>query len=147
MLEKLAYSFGLGMMAVGALTLGVKLCGFSGRGLVLMVTGISAVIGFWRNYQTMMSGLASGLREMLSNPFALVVGFVFLLIFRLAAFEGLLNTMRWPVGRSRQKFFTSTPGAKLSGGFPTRAWPTPILIILRLCRRCMPPPMTLSSRE
>ena len=34
LLEQLAYSLGLGMMAVAALTLGVKLCGFHGRGLI-----------------------------------------------------------------------------------------------------------------
>ena len=33
LLEQLACGLGLGMMAVAALTLGVKLCGFSGRGL------------------------------------------------------------------------------------------------------------------
>ena len=37
LLEQLACGLGLGMMAVAALTLGVKLCGFSGRGLVLSV--------------------------------------------------------------------------------------------------------------
>jgi hypothetical protein len=40
LLEQLAYSLGLGMMAVAALTLGVKLCGFHGRGLIFMVTAI-----------------------------------------------------------------------------------------------------------
>ena len=36
LLEQLAYGLGLGMMAVAALTLGVKLCGFSGRGIILV---------------------------------------------------------------------------------------------------------------
>ena len=36
LLEQLAYGLGLGMMAVAAVTLGVKLCGFSGRGLILL---------------------------------------------------------------------------------------------------------------
>jgi hypothetical protein len=40
LLEQLACGLGLGMMAVAALTLGVKLCGFSGRGLILMVTAV-----------------------------------------------------------------------------------------------------------
>ena len=35
LLEQLACALGLGMMAVAALTLGIKLCGYSGRGLIL----------------------------------------------------------------------------------------------------------------
>jgi hypothetical protein len=40
--EQLACGLGLGMMAVAALTLGVKLCGFHGRGWVLVLTSRQA---------------------------------------------------------------------------------------------------------
>ena len=45
LLEQLACAMGLGMMAVAALTLGVKLCGFHGRGLILSVTALGSHCG------------------------------------------------------------------------------------------------------
>ena len=42
LLEQLAYGLGLGMMAMAALTLGIKLCGFHGYRVVFLVTAMGA---------------------------------------------------------------------------------------------------------
>ena len=54
--EQLAYGLALGMMAVAALTLGIKLCGFHGRGLVLMLTAVGAIAEIWRDRKTYCDG-------------------------------------------------------------------------------------------
>ena len=37
------------MMAVAAITLGVKLCGFHGRGLIFIMTALGGTAELWRN--------------------------------------------------------------------------------------------------
>jgi hypothetical protein len=92
LLEQMAYSLGLGMMAVAALTLGVKLCGFSGRSLILVVTVLGSVAEIWRDRKALLTGIAGGCRELIHSPVAtaiLVAGLlVFLILFRLAGLQG-----------------------------------------------------------
>ena len=92
LLEQLAYSLGLGMMAVGALTLGVKLCGFSGRDLILSVTAVSGIAEMWRNRKPYLTGIIGGCRNTVCSPGKLaffVSGlFVFLILFRRAGLQG-----------------------------------------------------------
>jgi hypothetical protein len=101
LLEQLACALGLGMMAVAALTLGVKLCGFSGRGLILSVTALGSIAEMWRHHKILLAKIAGSYRKIVKSPITiliLVIGlFVFLIIFRLAGLEGLVDgdAMRW----------------------------------------------------
>jgi hypothetical protein len=101
LLEQLACGLGLGMMAVAAITLGVKLCGFHGRGLILMATAVGGIAETWRNRKAYWTGIAGGFQKMIVNPIvaAPVVAafFVFLILFRLAGLQDLLDddAARW----------------------------------------------------
>jgi hypothetical protein len=101
LLEQLACAMGLGMMAVAALTLGVKLCGFHGRGLILMVTAVGAVAEVWHDRKAFLKGMADGFRKLIRSPITavfVVIGLlVFLILFRIAGLEGLADgdAMRW----------------------------------------------------
>ena len=95
MAEQLACGLGLGMMVVVALTLGVKLCGFHGRGWVLTLTSAGALAELWRDRELFWKGMAGGIRKMIFNP---VIGIlfaaglvVFLILFRLAALQGIFE--------------------------------------------------------
>ena len=95
LLEQLACGLGLGMMAVAALTLGVKLCGFSGRRLILAVTAVGGTAEIWRNRKLYLTGISGGCWKMVRSPVAtaiLVAGLlVFLILFRLAGVQGLVE--------------------------------------------------------
>ncbi len=102
LLEQLACSLGLGMMAVAALTLGVKLCGFSGRGLVFFVATIGAIAEIWQDGKAFWTGTSGGFRKLIRRPVGaafLVAGLlVFLILFRLAGLQGLVEfdaVMAW----------------------------------------------------
>lgn len=101
LLEQLACALGLGMMAVAALTLGVKLCGFQGRGLILMVTAFGAIAELWRDHNVLFTKMTDGFRKLGRSPIAaalVVIGLlVFLILFRIAGLEGLVDgdAMRW----------------------------------------------------
>ncbi len=71
--EQLACGLGLGMMAVAALTLGVKLCGFHGRGWVLALTTSGALAELWRDRKVFGNGIAGGFRKSISNPVTMVI--------------------------------------------------------------------------
>jgi hypothetical protein len=101
-LEQLACGLGLGMMAVAALTLGVKLCGFSAQRLILAVTAVGALVEIWFHRKAFLKGMAAGLRKLVHSPIAtaiLVAGLlVFLILFRLAGLQGLVEpdaVMAW----------------------------------------------------
>ncbi|MGB7748553.1 MAG: hypothetical protein WBN75_14845 [Verrucomicrobiia bacterium] len=95
LLEQMAYSLGLGMMAVAALTLGVKLCGFSGRSLILVVTAVGSSAEIWRDRKALLTGIAGCCRDLIHSPVVtaiLVAGLlVFLILFRLAGLQGLVE--------------------------------------------------------
>jgi hypothetical protein len=101
LLEQLAGALGLGMMAVAALTLGVKLCGFHGRGLMLMVTAVGAVAEIWRNRKVLLTQITDTCSTMVRSPITAVfvaIGLlVFLILFRIAGVEGLVDgdAFRW----------------------------------------------------
>jgi hypothetical protein len=101
LLEQLAYGLGLGMMAVAAFTLGVKLCGFSGRGLILSATAVGGIAEIWRNRKAYLTGITGGFRKTVKSPttivFLAVELIMFLIIFRLARLQGLVDpdAMRW----------------------------------------------------
>jgi hypothetical protein len=102
LLEQLACGLGLGMMAVAALTLGVKLCGFSGRRLILVVTAVGGLAEMWRDRKACWKGMADGFQKLIRSPVAiciLVAGLlVFLILFRLAGLQGLMEfdaVMAW----------------------------------------------------
>ena len=95
LLEQLACGLGLGMMAVAALTLGVKLCGFSGRRLILVVTAVGGIAEIWRNRKVFLTVISGGFQKLIRSPVAtviLVAGLlVFLILFRLAGVRGLIE--------------------------------------------------------
>ena len=93
--ERLACGLGLGMMAVAALTLGVKLCGFHGYGLVFMFATVGAVAELWCARITYLNGLANSFWKTVKAPVRLgifVAGLlVFLVLFRLAGLEDITD--------------------------------------------------------
>jgi len=91
LLEKLACGFGLGLMAVAALTLGIKLCGFHGSGVVFGLTGLSAIIFLWLHRRFFVAGFSGGFRAVLLNPVTLIMILIFALIFRLAAVQPIVE--------------------------------------------------------
>lgn len=101
LLEQLACSLGLGMMAVAALTQGVKLCGWHGNYLVFLTTGAGAVAEMWRNLKAYLVGIVAGYRKMVRSPVAIAIlvtgSLVFLILFRLASLDGLVDgdATRW----------------------------------------------------
>ena len=101
LLEQLACSLGLGMMAVAALTLGVKLCGFHGRGLILMATAVGAIAEIWRDRKVLLTRIADSYWKLVRSPitaiFVIIGLLVFLILFRIAGLQGLVDgdAMRW----------------------------------------------------
>lgn len=93
---------GLGMMGVAALTLGIKLCGFSGRGLIFSVTAVGGIAEIWRDRKAYLTGIIDGYWKMVRSPVAIaffVAGsLVFLVLFRFAGLQGLTEqdaVMAW----------------------------------------------------
>ena len=101
LLEQLACGLGLGMMAVAALTLGVKLCGFHGRGLMLIITAVGAIAEIGRDRKIFLAKIADGYWKMVKSPTTIVIlvagSLVFLILFRLAGLQGLADAdaLRW----------------------------------------------------
>jgi hypothetical protein len=102
LIEQLAYALGLGMMAVAALTLGVKLCGFHGYRLVFLATAAGSAAEAWRDRKIFWRGISAGCRQMVHRPVALALLtsglLVFLILFRLAGLQGLVEfdaVMAW----------------------------------------------------
>ena len=90
--ERLASGLGLGMMAVAALTLGVKMCGFHGHGLVLAVAGLGASAALYRQRHRALPDWAAGFRRSVRNPIVLAGGVLFLLVFAAAGVLGLVES-------------------------------------------------------
>jgi hypothetical protein len=121
MAEQLACGLGLGMMAVAALTLGVKLCGFHGRGWVLALTSAGALAEFWRDRKVLGNGIAGVCRKMVSAPVTavfLAIGLaVFLIRFRLAAVMGLVEFDAVAIWLLKAKIFFLCTGQEIVGWF------------------------------
>ena len=100
--ERLACGLGLGMMAVAAITLGIRLCGFRGQGVVLFATGAGATAAMWHYRRILWSKTADSFAKRVPQPIAaipVILGFlVFLVLFRIAGLEGLVDpdaAMAW----------------------------------------------------
>jgi hypothetical protein len=135
LLEQLACGLGLGMMAVAALTLGVKLCGFSGRRLILTVTAVGGIAEIWHDRKSFLTGISGGFRKMVRSPVViaiLVAGLlVFLILFRLAGVQGLMEfdaVMAWSLkakimhlcsGRELVQWFSNPRLAHAHLDYPT----------------------------
>ena len=58
LLEQLAYGLGLGMMAVAAFTLGIKLCGCHGyQSGIPHWTAVGGIAEIWRNRKAYLTGI------------------------------------------------------------------------------------------
>ena len=134
LLEQLAYSLGLGMMAVAALTLGVKLCGFSGRGLILSVTALGSIAEIWHHHKVLWEKITDGYWKILKSPITIVIlvagSLVFLILFRLAGLQGLSDgdATRWMLkakiihlytGRDLVQWFSNPALAHAHLDYPT----------------------------
>ena len=115
LLEQLACGLGLGMMAVAALTLGVKLCGFHGRGLILSVTALGSVAEIWRDHKALWEKIAGGYWKMIKSPITIVIllagSLVFLILFRLAGLQGLVEldaVMAWSLKAKIMHLYTGS---------------------------------------
>ena len=121
MAEQLACGLGMGMMAVAAFTLGVKLCGFHGRGWVLALTAIGSAAELWRDRKDFGNGIAGGFRRMISSPVTMaiaVIGLVvFLIRFRLAAVMGLVEFDAVADWAFKAKIFFLCTGQEIVGWF------------------------------
>jgi hypothetical protein len=90
--EKLACALGLGMMTISALTLSLKLCDFHGGGVVLLLTGVGAMLTCWKNRKIDAAGVVNGIRELASNPAAWVALLFFFVVFSAAGILGLVES-------------------------------------------------------
>jgi hypothetical protein len=144
LLEQLAYGLGLGMMAVAALTLGVKLCGFSGQRLILAVTAVGGIAEMWCHRKAFLTGISGGFQKLIRSPVAialLVAGLlVFLILFRLAGLQGLVDpdAMRWMLKAKILHLYT---GSEIVKWFSNPALSFAHLDYPRSCLRCMQPRM------
>ena len=113
LLEQLACGLGLGMMAVAALTLGVKLCGFHGRGLILFLTATGGIAAMWLNRKAFLTEVAARYSKLNGDPIAaalVMAGLsVFLILFRLAGLQGLVEfdaVMAWSLKAKMMHLYT-----------------------------------------
>jgi len=119
--EQLACGLGLGMMAVAALTLGVKLCGFHGRGLTLVLTTAGALTELWRDRKNFSNEIAGGFRKSTSNPVTMAIItialVVFLIQFRLAGLMGIVEFDAVADWMFKAKIFFLCTGQEIVGWF------------------------------
>jgi len=102
LVEQLAYALGLGMMALAAITLGVKLCGFHGYRLIFLITAAGSAAEVWRDRKMLLLEMNAGCRRVAVRPTILILLaaglLVFLVLFRLAGLQGLVEfdaVMAW----------------------------------------------------
>jgi len=134
------------MMAAAALTLGVKLCGFSGQRLILVVTAVGGIAEVWHNRKPYLTGISGGFQKLIRSPIAiaiLVAGLlVFLILFRLAGLQGLVEFDAVAAWSLKAKIMHLYNGTELvQWFFQFRVWRMRILTIPRLYPRCMQPRM------
>ena len=135
LLEQLACGLGLGMMAVAALTLGIKLCGFHGYHLVYLATVAGGVAEIWHDRKTFWAGIAGSCRKPARRPVPIAIlaagALVFLILFRLAGLQGLVDLdapMAWSlkakimhlyVGSEMVQWFSNPRLAQAHLDYPT----------------------------
>ncbi len=96
LLEQLTCSMGLGMMAVAALTLGVKLCGWHGYRLIFLATAMGALAEIERNRKAYWAGIADASRKMVHRPVIIILFVAGLLVFAgLFRLAGLQEVMEY----------------------------------------------------
>jgi hypothetical protein len=102
LLEQLTCGLGLGMMAVAAFTLGIKLCSWHGYHLVFLTTAAGAIAEIWRDRKVYWTGIADGCGKLVHRPVIAAVfvagALIFLVLFRLAGLQGLMDydaVMAW----------------------------------------------------
>jgi hypothetical protein len=121
MAEQLACGLGLGMMAVAALTLGIKLCGFHGRGWILSLIAAGALAELWRDRKTILKGIGDGFWRTVKNPTKLAIFvaslLVFLILFRLAGLQDIMEFDAVAAWLLKAKIFFLSTGHELVGWF------------------------------
>ena len=94
-LEQMACAFGLGMMAVAALTLSMKLWGFHGYRVVYCAVTLGSVVELLRNQKSYWAAVAGWSSRVIRNPVtivAVVIGVItFVLMFRLAGLAPMVE--------------------------------------------------------
>ena len=115
LLEQLACGLGLGMMAVAAVTLGVKLLGFHGHYLVFCLTAIGSLWELQRHREVFIDVPFRWLLKITGDPIALVIvaagTLVFLILFRLAGLQGIIEfdaVMAWMLKAKMIHLFTGS---------------------------------------
>jgi hypothetical protein len=120
-LDKMACGLGLGMMAVAALTLGVKLCGFHGRGLVLALTAAGSLAELWRDRKVFGNAIAGGFHEIATDHIAAVIlgagVVVFVILFRLSGLQGIVEFDAVADWMFKAKIFFLCTGHEIVGWF------------------------------
>ena len=95
LLEQLAVGLGLGMMAATALALGIKLCGWHGYHLVSLILGAGGIAELWCHRNVYGIGIAGSCRKLVRRPVLIaifvVASLVFLILFRLAGLQGVVD--------------------------------------------------------
>src|SRR4030095_11764344 len=72
-------------------TLGVKLCGFQGYGLILFLVAAGAVAELWHDRKVLQVTASAGFWKAFLNPVVIAGLLVFLVLFRLAGLRGLVE--------------------------------------------------------
>jgi hypothetical protein len=113
LLQRLACGLGLGMMAVAALTLAVKLAGFYGWGLVLLITAAGALLALWEERETFARSCITGVRIALRNPITLPALLVFFLVFSCAGLLGVVESDAVAAWMLKAKIFHLSTGSQI----------------------------------
>jgi len=102
LLEQLACGLGLGMMAVAALTLSIKLCGFNGYHMVYLAMAAGGIAEIWHDRKTFWPRITGSCRKLARRPVPIAIlvasSMVFLVLFRLAGLQGVVDpdaTVGW----------------------------------------------------
>ncbi|HTL59273.1 MAG TPA: hypothetical protein VL361_26610 [Candidatus Limnocylindrales bacterium] len=112
-MQRIACGFGLGMMAVAALTLGIKLAGFYGWGLVLLITAAGALLALWEQRTNFATGSVTGMYAALRNPITLPALLVFFLIFSCAGLLGIVESDAVGAWMLKAKIFHLSTGSQI----------------------------------
>ena len=113
LMQRVACGFGLAMMAVAAVTLGVKLGGFSGWGIVLLITAAGALLALWEQRSNFATCCISGVRLALRTPITIPALLIFFLIFNCAGLLGLVESDAVGAWMLKAKIFHLNAGSQI----------------------------------